>query len=81
MTRSMVAALACLSVAVPAWASPASVPGSFVVAQVPPGATGGPSGGPNQAQAVVPAGATGGRSGGPNQAQYKKHAKSKKKHH
>lgn len=52
-------------------------------AQVPKGATGGPSGGPNQAQSVVPPGATGGRSGGPNQSQFVKKApaKAKKKPH
>jgi hypothetical protein len=73
MTRTLAAAILAVSMIVPAYAQNQPIP---------PGATGGPSGGPNQSQSVVPEGATGGRSGGPNQSQYvKKTHKSHKKHH
>src|SRR5579871_6025743 len=56
MTKTLAAAILAMSIAAPAFAQT-------------PSASGGPSGTPNQSQAVIPSGATGGRSGGPNQGQ------------
>lgn len=83
MMKVLIAVVTCLSVGAPAYAAPRHIPGSFDVAEVPAGTTGGPSGGPNQAQAVVKSGSTGGRSGGPHQSQFvkKSHMKKKKTHH
>lgn len=81
MMKVLIAVVTCLSVGAPAYAASPRIAGSFDLAQVQSGTTGGPSGGPNQAQAVVKSGTTGGRSGGPNQSQFVKKAHTKKKTH
>lgn len=84
MTRVLFAVVTCLSIGTSAYATSFDTAGSYKVAQTAT-ESGGPSGGPNQAQSVVPSGATGGPSGGPNQAQSvkkpAKHHSKKKMHH
>ena len=78
MKRFSIVLALCIGVAAPALGSSELPQRSIKVAQVPTGATGGVSGGPNQQQAIRD-GATGGRSGGPNQQQAKRsHKKAKK---